>query len=51
MEEIEKILSFIVEIEKLKAVQRKTKLVGFERFENSAKHGWHVCLTAQRLHG
>lgn len=49
MEKIEKILSFIVEIEKLKGVQRKTKPVGMERYENSAEHSWHVCLTALML--
>lgn len=46
MEDIENILSFVVEIEKLKNVHRKTKPVGLERFENSAEHSWHVCLTA-----
>ena len=49
MEEIERILNFIIEIEKLKAVQRKTKPVGQERFENSAEHSWHVCLSALML--
>lgn len=46
MREIEQILSFIVEIEKLKSVNRKTKPVGLDRYENSAEHSWHVCLTA-----
>ncbi|MFM2485197.1 HD domain-containing protein [Celerinatantimonas yamalensis] len=49
MEEIEKVLSFIIEIEKLKDVHRKTKPVGLERFENSAEHSWHVCLSAMML--
>lgn len=49
MEELEKILGFIVEVEKLKAVIRKTKPVGLERFENSAEHSWHVCLSALML--
>ncbi|WP_456449099.1 HD domain-containing protein [Thiolapillus sp.] len=43
------ILDFIVEIEKLKAVQRKTRPVGLDRYENSAEHSWHVCLTALML--
>jgi putative hydrolase of HD superfamily len=43
---IEQIFSFIIEIEKLKAVLRKTKPVGLDRYENSAEHSWHVCLTA-----
>lgn len=49
MESIEKVLSFIVEIEKLKAISRKTKPVGLERYENSAEHSWHVCLSALML--
>lgn len=40
----QQILSFLVEVEKLKAVLRKTKPVGFERYENSAEHSWHVTL-------
>ncbi|QFT54132.1 HD domain-containing protein [Microbulbifer sp. THAF38] len=46
MKDIEKALRFIVEIEKLKNVQRKTKPVGLKRFENSAEHSWHACLCA-----
>lgn len=49
MEAIEKILDFIVEIEKLKAVERKTRPVGLNRYENSAEHSWHVCLSALML--
>lgn len=46
MNPIEQIFSFVVEVEKLKGIYRKTKPVGFDRFENSAEHSWHVCLTA-----
>ena len=46
---IESVLSFIIEIEKLKDVHRKTRPVGLERFENSAEHSWHVCLSALML--
>lgn len=49
LEEIEKILSFMVEIEKLKDIHRKTRPVGLERYENSAEHSWHVCLSALML--
>lgn len=49
MQEIESILRFIVEIEKLKGVHRKTKPVGLNRYENSAEHSWHVCLSALML--
>lgn len=49
MNPIEKTLNFIVEIEKLKDVHRKTRPVGLERYENSAEHSWHVCLSALML--
>ncbi|ROS02071.1 putative hydrolase of HD superfamily [Sinobacterium caligoides] len=49
MKSIESVLAFIVEIEKLKAVQRKTRPVGLQRYENSAEHSWHVCLSALML--
>ncbi|MGL1891583.1 MAG: HD domain-containing protein [Spirochaetaceae bacterium] len=49
MEEIDRVLNFIVEIEKLKNVLRKSKPVGCNRFENSAEHSWHVCLSALML--
>lgn len=49
MEAIKQTLDFIVEIEKLKDVHRKTKPVGLDRFENSAEHSWHVCLSALML--
>ncbi|WP_233558157.1 HD domain-containing protein [Alginatibacterium sediminis] len=49
MQDIDKVLDFIIEIEKLKNVQRKTRPVGLDRFENSAEHSWHVCLAALML--
>lgn len=49
MKEIQQVLDFIVEIEKLKNVHRKTRPVGLERYENSAEHSWHVCLSALML--
>jgi len=49
IDEIKKTLNFIVEIEKLKAVLRKTRPVGLERYENSAEHSWHVCISALML--
>lgn len=45
----QKILSFLVEVEKLKAVLRKTKPVGFDRYENSAEHSWQVTLACLLL--
>ncbi|BCD99781.1 HD domain-containing protein [Marinagarivorans cellulosilyticus] len=49
MEKIESVLSFIVEIEKLKGVLRKTRPCALPRYENSAEHSWHVCLCALML--
>ena len=49
MEEVQKVFDFMVEIEKLKDVHRKTRPVGLERYENSAEHSWHVCLCALML--
>lgn len=49
MDPIDKVLRFIVEIEKLKDVERKTRPVGLKRYENSAEHSWHVCLSALML--
>ena len=49
LQDITQILDFIVEVEKLKAVLRKTRPVGLDRYENSAEHSWHVCLAALML--
>jgi putative hydrolase of HD superfamily len=39
----------MIEVEKLKSVLRKSRPVGTERYENSAEHSWHVCLSALML--
>jgi len=49
MQSVTQALAFIIEIEKLKDVLRKSKPVGLDRYENSAEHSWHVCLTALAL--
>ncbi len=49
MTSIDQILNFIIEIEKLKGTLRKTKVVGIDRYENSAEHSWQICLTALLL--
>jgi len=46
---LDTILNFIIEVEKLKGIQRKTRPVGLDRYENSAEHSWHVCLSALML--
>ncbi|MBE1300766.1 MAG: HD domain-containing protein [Alteromonadaceae bacterium] len=43
-------LSFIVELDKLKAIYRKALIkCDNNRYENSAEHSWHVALTANVL--
>ena len=49
--DLQRILEFIVELDKLKAVLRKTRPIGLERYENSAEHSWQVCLLALLLAG
>ncbi len=39
-------IAFILELEKLKAVLRKTRPVHLDRYENSAEHSWQTTLTA-----
>ena len=42
-------ISFLAEIDKLKAIERKTSPIGLERRENSAEHSWQVIITAITL--
>ena len=42
-------IEFILELEKLKAVLRKNKPIGLNRYENSAEHSWHVSLLVMIL--
>ncbi|WP_367754104.1 HD family hydrolase [Flavobacterium sp. WC2430] len=37
-------VNFIKEIDKLKYIQRKTKLFNSERHENDAEHSWHLAM-------
>jgi putative hydrolase of HD superfamily len=49
MELLEKQLAFLIEADKLKCVERMTRLVGGGRRENSAEHSWHVALMTLTL--
>ncbi|WP_028115195.1 HD domain-containing protein [Ferrimonas senticii] len=49
MNQLDGILQFLMAIEQLKAVERKSRPVGLNRLENSAEHSWHVCLLAMTL--
>lgn len=48
-DELEKYFEFILELEKLKAVQRKVKPIGLDRYENSAEHSWQLSVAALTL--
>lgn len=39
-------LDFIIEIDKIKHIIRKTRLFDGSRFENDAEHSWHIALMA-----
>src|SRR5688572_3586372 len=42
--EIVKQVAFIKEIDKLKYIQRRTKLFNSDRHENDAEHSWHLAM-------
>ena len=43
------IVNFILELDKLKAVTRKTRPLGLDRQENSAEHSWQIAMLAASL--
>jgi putative hydrolase of HD superfamily len=47
--EMQQIIDFILELDKLKGVTRKTRPLGLERYENSAEHSWQIALLAASL--
>lgn len=40
------LITFVMELDKLKSVYRRTRLLNNERQENSAEHSWHFAVTA-----
>ncbi len=46
---MQQIIDFILEVEKLKGVTRKTRPLGLDRHENSAEHSWQLALFAISL--
>lgn len=50
MSDLAAIIDFLIEVEKLKGVERKTSPIGLTRKENSAEHSWHLCVLAILLH-
>jgi len=45
-EKLKKQIDFIIEIDKIKSIIRKTKLFDGTRYENDAEHSWHICMMA-----
>ena len=39
---MQQIIDFILEVEKLKGVTRKTRPLGLDHYENSAEHSWQL---------
>lgn len=48
-EDLLKQIEFIKEIDKIKYIQRRTKLFNSDRNENDAEHSWHLALMAMVL--
>jgi 5'-deoxynucleotidase YfbR-like HD superfamily hydrolase len=46
---MQQIVDFILELDKLKGVTRKTRPLGLERYENSAEHSWQIALLAAAM--
>lgn len=49
--ELQQQIDFIKEIDKIKYIQRKTKLLHSDRPENDAEHSWHLAMMAIILVG
>src|SRR5476649_2299684 len=43
------VFQFLMEIDKLKSVQRRTKVLGTQRQENTAEHSWHFAVGVMAL--
>lgn len=46
---LERQLAFILEIDKLKHILRKSRPIASDRFENDAEHTWHLAIMAMLL--
>lgn len=46
---MQQIIDFVRELDKLEAVERRTRPIGLARYENSAEHSWHIALLASSL--
>lgn len=46
---MQQVVDFILELDRLKGVTRKTRPLGLERYENSAEHSWQIALLAASM--
>jgi putative hydrolase of HD superfamily len=46
---LERQLAFVVEMDRLKGIVRRTSLIDGSRLENSAEHSWHLAVAALAL--
>ena len=46
---MQEIIDFIREVDRLKGIERKTKPLGLERYENSAEHSWQLAVMVLSL--
>lgn len=46
---MQRIIDFILELDKLKGVTRKVRPLGLDRYENSAEHSWQLAMLAASL--
>lgn len=46
---LQQVVDFILELDKLKAVTRKVRPAGLDRYENTAEHSWQIALFAFAL--
>lgn len=47
--EMTEVVQFLMELDKLKSVERRTRLLDNSRQENSAEHSWHLAMAAMSL--
>jgi putative hydrolases of HD superfamily len=46
---MQQIIDFILELDRLKGVTRKTRPLGLDRYENSAEHSWQIAMLAASM--
>jgi len=51
MSVVGKDIAFILEVDKLKNIVRKSRNISNDRYENDAEHSWHACIMAIALQG